>query len=1233
MSLLSQFLRFGFLSAPWAERLGWTLLHSLWQITTVALVYALLSVLLRKKSARVRYVLACAALLAMMALMVGTYLSLPAGSAPLTPDLGSAAGEAGTSEIVSPAMSLPATVRRLDVSSVEGPVSLAPEVSPVVIVEPTSIVLLSVDALRPWMPWLSIVWLLGVCACSLRPVCGWIHVRRLQRCGLSSLPDSLQRLAQRTADRLGVTRLVQFMQSALVEVPTVVGFLRPLVLLPASVISGMAAADIELILAHELAHIRRHDYLVNLAQTVIETLLFYHPAMWWLSVQVRRERENCCDDIAVAAGASKTQYVHALTRLEAQRAATSVAALAATGGSLLGRVRRLLGCPCTEFGYRSVAAWLTGLVAIGFVSLALAIGAAPREREQEVDDELIEEVAEAEADANDDERASNREAMLDFARAMAAGDSDALKQTWEFQDDLDERFGRQLAEMFARAEEMSVELVSMRPLGDERLFACFLMRDAPEVVGRSPQPQFVTFRLKEGIWRCPPMGGGLRMIVDARAMGVERLGRRAITQNMMSLRFGMTKRSDRSAVLKAQADAFARLARPPYHLTQFERLAEILQASVEVQEAVSELSWQELWRQSLEEGGAQMLPQAGDFSLGLYLEAAEDDDLARELPLPEGQETIRVEPFPVLTDAMVLRADVTAVAQMLASSINVTLSEGGAKIFEAVTRNSIGKRIAIMVDGKVISAPVVRDKISGGKVQITGSFSQQEAEAIAKKLNAHREMATEFLDSMEMKADFVSVIDSAGSRPHIGVENKWTITKHPGHRLAHGWVSFDELNGEVNIREHVGGGTSTSSITDPLELMFKATEKEDVLHLEISTRSKDGVRKSGSKVTRPKDSEVRFRKPVPFSGLTTDYQILCRCDFIKQGQIIKSVAYVARLSPNSEHYDGFARKEIPGVIAKIQESNVIPGSALWAKPVNGLQCRLLPVEQEVEPSTGDYRDMLVYVTYELRNVSDKETKFLPEYCPLQGVMSGSLFKVVDKDGKVLKYKGISSDPMPPTAASYLTIKPGQKLSKRVGLPYDFSSPGPYRVTTKTAVLQNSFRFYYGNDKNGIANNPDNVWAGELKPNAVTVNVVSATGPWGKPTKQGLALRLGDIQEGPAGVLQADLGNKGYIPWKALASRKLFELEVDGKRYVNAGEIVPPDTQLEPGQIMSDITIPLDGAWLSEQKPFTPLEFGELAPGTHSIRIGFIAEPVDRKHAKPTPLMSNSVEIEITPASQ
>ena len=514
MNTLQTFVQSGILEATWAERVGWALLHSLWQIALIAGVYALVAALLRKRSAQARYLCGCAAMLAMLGAPVVTWLLLPGAGDPWAGEREAVAvvAEAGDASPAGFAMEAvaPRPVEAVDVPPAFVPV---PErvPAPVDAAEDPPASIISADLLRPWMPWATAAWLLGVCLLSLRPVLGWMHVRRLQRHGLSPLSASLRQDAAKLAARLGVTRAVQFVQSTLVEVPTVVGSLRPYVLLPASAVSGLSVAQIEMILAHELAHIRRHDYLVNLAQTVIEALLFFHPAMWWVSRQVRRERENCCDDIAVAVTGNREHYVQALTRIEEQRAASSVAALAATGGSLLERVRRLLGQPGAEFGYRSATAWLAGLLAIGLVSLALATGGAPEEEREE-------------AVGDDVEAVTDREVMLAYARALAAGDFVALEKTWEFQDDLDRQFARKLAGMFARAEEMTVELVSMQPMDDDSLFACFLMRDGPEPSGPNAVPSFTTFHRKDGRWRCAPPQN-LRTMINARTMGAEQMGR------------------------------------------------------------------------------------------------------------------------------------------------------------------------------------------------------------------------------------------------------------------------------------------------------------------------------------------------------------------------------------------------------------------------------------------------------------------------------------------------------------------------------------------------------------------------------------------------------------------------------------------------------------------------------------------------------------------------------------
>ena len=130
---------------------------------------------------------------------------------------------------------------------------------------------------------------LGVAILGVRLAGGWLLARHLVRRGAEPASAEIQALARRVADRLALERVVRVAQSSAVVVPMMIGWLKPVVLFPAGVLSGLSPLQIEALLAHELAHIRRHDYLVNLLQSIVETLLFYHPAVWWASRQVRIE--------------------------------------------------------------------------------------------------------------------------------------------------------------------------------------------------------------------------------------------------------------------------------------------------------------------------------------------------------------------------------------------------------------------------------------------------------------------------------------------------------------------------------------------------------------------------------------------------------------------------------------------------------------------------------------------------------------------------------------------------------------------------------------------------------------------------------------------------------------------------------------------------------------------------------------------------------------------------------
>jgi beta-lactamase regulating signal transducer with metallopeptidase domain len=192
------------------------------------------------------------------------------------------------------------------------------------------------------LPSAVIVWLAGVVLLSIRLVAACVAVERLKR-ATRQVDAAVVSRVQRLARRFGIARPVSVFESTLVHVPTVVGYVRPVILLPASVITGLAPAYLDAVLAHELAHVCRHDYLVNALQSLVETLLFYHPVVWWCSRQIRIEREHCCDDMVVEAGGDRVRYATALAQLEELRGLQPMLSLNASGGRLVDRIRRLLG--------------------------------------------------------------------------------------------------------------------------------------------------------------------------------------------------------------------------------------------------------------------------------------------------------------------------------------------------------------------------------------------------------------------------------------------------------------------------------------------------------------------------------------------------------------------------------------------------------------------------------------------------------------------------------------------------------------------------------------------------------------------------------------------------------------------------------------------------------------------------------------------------------------------------
>jgi beta-lactamase regulating signal transducer with metallopeptidase domain len=345
---------------PAAQAVGWALLHFVWQGAVVAALTGAVLMALRRSAADVRYVVATIGMALMLTLPIVTGVQKWQSfrtTGPVVEETRAADAHAAAvaatparhqSREAAAVVPTPATASLLGRARVGG----APRVEPI-------------------LPTLLFVWLSGVTVLSLRLLTGWWWVQRLRTHGVTPAGDSWQSMAVRLARRLHLSRSIAILESTRVDVPTVVGWIKPVVLVPASALAGLSPEQLEAILAHELAHIRRHDYLVNLLQTLVETLLFYHPAVWWLSGRIRAERENCCDDLAVSLCGDPVAYAGALADLEALRQGAPFA-LAANGGSLLLRVRRLLGVPASHAGRGP--AWLAGTAAALLVA-GLALGA------------------------------------------------------------------------------------------------------------------------------------------------------------------------------------------------------------------------------------------------------------------------------------------------------------------------------------------------------------------------------------------------------------------------------------------------------------------------------------------------------------------------------------------------------------------------------------------------------------------------------------------------------------------------------------------------------------------------------------------------------------------------------------------------------------------------------------------------------------------------------------------
>jgi beta-lactamase regulating signal transducer with metallopeptidase domain len=333
------------LESATAQALGISLLHFLWQGAAAWIVLAVTLRALRRAPARSRYAVAAGVLFALPPIWFATFLITRFGGIAAI----SAEFERGASGIVSPLIAnllLP----------LRGALDGRPEL---------------LGAICGF-------WAAGVGALALRSAGCLVAARRVVRRAESHVPREIAEGFAALAARLGLPPRFELKTSAFPQAPCVIGILRPTIVLPAGALESLTAKQRDTVMAHEMAHIIRRDYLVNLLQRGVEVLLFFHPAVWWISAQVTREREHCCDDFAVAAGRDRLAYARALVALEAARSRGWAPEVAAAAAPLSERVRRILGLKPVGEGSRLRQAAIALATAAAGIAFATALpGGAP----------------------------------------------------------------------------------------------------------------------------------------------------------------------------------------------------------------------------------------------------------------------------------------------------------------------------------------------------------------------------------------------------------------------------------------------------------------------------------------------------------------------------------------------------------------------------------------------------------------------------------------------------------------------------------------------------------------------------------------------------------------------------------------------------------------------------------------------------------------------------------------
>lgn len=303
------------------QALTWTFIHSLWQGLILAIITGIALVLTKKSSPHLRYNLLIALFLAFVLVVGFTFRGL----------LHTATGAPATlSAVSSSALYIPDNVAgKIITSSIWQKVSVK-----------------FIDYCTANAPLFITIWFIIFSAKFVHLIAGLVYIRRIRHYRVQQPSQQWIELLRTLVENMHIQKPVSLLESALIKVPMVAGFLKPVIIVPIGLLSHLSPDQVEAILLHELAHIQRKDYFVNLLQSFVEIIFFFNPPVLWISSLIREEREHCCDDIAVEYIRSKSKYIDALVSFQEYNlslfASRSIVAFAGKKNHLLNRVKRIV---------------------------------------------------------------------------------------------------------------------------------------------------------------------------------------------------------------------------------------------------------------------------------------------------------------------------------------------------------------------------------------------------------------------------------------------------------------------------------------------------------------------------------------------------------------------------------------------------------------------------------------------------------------------------------------------------------------------------------------------------------------------------------------------------------------------------------------------------------------------------------------------------------------------------